>query len=206
MKTTQATLFAVLTLLAGGAGGYLLKAQQSQPTAADVVFAQDMMTHHSQAVDMANRIYVRLLAEQKLSQQDEFMKYLSYDIITSQSNQNGQMLGWLSLWNKPATNPSPMDMQAMGMATPEQVAALSSLPLNEAKTSFLQLMIRHHQGGVMMAEDALKSARTDVVKNMAQRVVQAQTSEIEGMKSMLEKLNAEPLPDLEDMPGMEHGH
>lgn len=211
MKTTQAMFIATLTLLAGGAAGYLLHQQQTQPSSADVVFAQDMMTHHSQAVDMANRIYVRLLAEKNLSQQEEFLKYLTYDIVTGQSNQNGQMLGWLSLWKKPATNPTPMSMQAMGMAEPDQVAALSTLPLNEAKTSFLQLMIRHHQGAVFMAEDALKSARTEVVKGMANRVIKSQTSEIQEMTSMLEALKAEPLPalekmDMDSMDGMEHGH
>ncbi|GGJ31835.1 DUF305 domain-containing protein [Deinococcus roseus] len=211
MKTSQATGIALVTLLAGGAGGYLLGQQKNAPGNADVAFAQDMMTHHAQAIDMANRLYVRLLAEKTLSPQQQNLKYLSYDIITGQSNQNGQLLGWLSLWGKSPNNPTPMDMQAMGMATSEQVEALSDLPLNEATSRFLQLMIRHHQGGVMMAESALKSARTQVVKTLAQKVVGAQSNEIQQMKNMLTEMKVEPQQDLEQMdmdsmPGMDHSN
>lgn len=206
MKASQVATITTLALLAGGAGGFFLGQSRNLPASADVVFAQDMMTHHAQAIDMANRLNVRLLAEPKLNEQQQIIKYLTYDIITGQSNQNGQMLGWLNLWNQSATNPEPMDMEAMGMATAEQVQNLSTLPLNDATISFLQLMIRHHQGGVMMAEDALKAARTEVVKNLAQKVVTAQSNEIREMKNLIAQFDAQPLEDLQPMPDMDHNH
>jgi uncharacterized protein (DUF305 family) len=61
---------------------------------------------------------------------------------------------------------------------------------------FLQLMIRHHEGGVQMAEGLLKlSTRAEVV-SMAQKIVQGQSGEIKLMTELLKQRGAQPYPSI----------
>jgi uncharacterized protein (DUF305 family) len=82
------------------------------------------------------------------------------------------------------------------------------LSIAEAEISFLQLMIRHHEGGVFMAQGILET-RQSVVKRLAESIVAAQSGEIEYMEGLLEKRGAERLEPLapmnqDAMPGMNH--
>jgi uncharacterized protein (DUF305 family) len=72
-----------------------------------------------------------------------------------------------------------------GMATQSQVDELNTLPTDQMDIRFLQLMIRHHQGGVMMAQAALEKADDENVLNFAQQVINTQDAEIETMTQML---------------------
>ena len=79
-----------------------------------------------------------------------------------------------------------------GMATRPQITALSTLPIDEAEVSFLQLMIVHHIGGVEMAQAILaRTDRIDVVR-LATSIVNAQQAEITVMTDMLAKRSASP--------------
>lgn len=81
-----------------------------------------------------------------------------------------------------------------GMATADEIAKLRSLRGAESDTYFLQLMIRHHQGGVPMMQYAAENATNPVVRNFASKMVQAQDSEISVMTQMLAQRGAAPLP------------
>lgn len=48
---------------------------------------------------------------------------------------------------------------------------------------FINMMIIHHQGAVMMAQDALQKAQHPEIKQMAQNIIDSQTQEIEQMKT-----------------------
>ncbi len=72
-----------------------------------------------------------------------------------------------------------------GMATQEQVAAIGTLPENEAVISFLQLMIVHHQAAVDMANAIIERTDNDAVKVLAQSIVNSQKSEISLMQTFL---------------------
>jgi uncharacterized protein (DUF305 family) len=164
-------------------------------------FARDMQVHHNQAVDMA--MTVRDLTD------DPDVRLLAYDIATSQSQQSGQMFGWLAEWGlsqapsepsmtwmtRPAldggsghggmtmTDDAPAAMP--GLATPEQLAELKASSGLEAEKLFLTLMIAHHKGGVEMAEAVIARSDNRVVVDLATSIVQAQTSEIGLMQEML---------------------
>ncbi|CAN5200763.1 DUF305 domain-containing protein [soil metagenome] len=165
-------------------------------------FARDMQVHHNQAVEMA--MIVRDLTD------DPDVRLLAYDIATSQSQQAGQMFGWLNEWglSQAASEPSMtwMTRPALdgggghedmggsahtpgttmpGLATAEQIASLKAAPGVEAEKIFLTLMIAHHQGGVEMAEAVLARSNNRVVVDLATSIVQAQTSEIGLMQDML---------------------
>ncbi len=161
---------------------------------AEVTFARDMSYHHEQAVELALIIRDR--------SPEEAMHTLATDIILTQQAQIGQMSGWLAAWGRPlAGEAAPMQGMGlmMGMAAQGEVNALRMLPLAEAEVSFLQLMLRHHQGGVFMAEDLLKAGGRPEVIRMAQSIVAAQQNEIGLMREMLALRGAQPLPDLQRM-------
>ena len=166
----------------------------------EVTFTRDMMAHHAQAVEMANLIRER-------STNDE-LRLFALDLVLTQQNQIGQMQAWLELWKVPQEGLAP-PMQGMGemmgMAPQESVNAHTTLPTDEAEISFLQLMIRHHEGGVMMAQDILDT-KQPVVKRLADSIIAGQTGEINYMEELLAKRGAERLEPLQpmSMPGMNH--
>lgn len=146
----------------------------------DAMFARAMMSHHAQAVEMSLNLRDR--------SSDPEIRLLALDIILTQQNQIGQMQGWLAAWNVPINGQEPPMQgmaQLMSMATQPQVNALRTLPVAEAETSYLEMMIRHHQGGVTMAKDALQRAQRPEVLQLANNIVKSQRSEIEYMQSLL---------------------
>ena len=92
-----------------------------------------------------------------------------------------------------------------GMASPEQINQLRELTGIEADGLFLQLMIRHHRGGLLMAEAALEKAAEPEVRILAQSILDAQSSEIDLMQTMLQQKGFPPVPE-EDMGQDSSGH
>tara|TARA_Y100001935_G_scaffold240880_1_gene229796 strand:- start:111 stop:290 length:180 start_codon:yes stop_codon:yes gene_type:complete len=54
-----------------------------------------------------------------------------------------------------------------------------------AEKLFLELMIRHHQGGVMMAEGVIERSDTETVTRLAQTMVNGQQAEVDYMNELL---------------------
>jgi uncharacterized protein (DUF305 family) len=180
-------------------------------TSAEAGFARDMQEHHNQAVEMSYIV--------RDATDDPEVRLLALDIATAQSQQSGQMFGWLTVWNLPQTASEPSmtwmsrppitggghahtaepDSGAAhtpggempGLATPEQLAELRSLTGTDAERLFLTLMIAHHRGGVEMAEAVLERTDERVVRSFATGVVSAQTGEIGYMQDLLDALPAE---------------
>jgi uncharacterized protein (DUF305 family) len=208
-RIVAAVVASVLVVVAAFAAGSLSAPVASAPstTSVEAGFARDMQTHHSQAVEMALII--------RDNTDDEEIRLLAYDIATSQSQQSGQMNGWLALWNLPQTASEPtmtwmsrppltggdahsgMGMTdgetehepggvMPGMATEDQLAELRSLSGVEAEKLFLTLMIAHHRGGVEMAEAVLARSKERVVVNLATAMANAQTGEIAYMQELLD--------------------
>ncbi len=208
-------LLAVGALLAatllGATGGLLLADTQDDgpaetPNAVDVGFAQDMTVHHLQGVTMASWV--------RDHSRDPAIRQLAFDIESGQTEQVGRMQGWLGLWSR-ASLPSGEHMGWMsdaghanhakgtpddasrpmpGMATTKELSRLRSLSGTELDVYFLQLMIRHHQGGGPMMRAAKDKAAMGEVLNLAEKMLTAQTAEIEAMTAMLTVRDAEPLP------------
>ncbi|MFF4191917.1 DUF305 domain-containing protein [Nonomuraea sp. NPDC001831] len=197
---------AVLVLLAAA---FLLFGRDSTPgdSSPEAGFARDMATHHAQAVEMAFVIRDKNPAKE--------IRNLAFDIITTQSNQRGMFQGWLQQWGlDQATDQRPMAWMAghghgatpatpgtapgamPGMASPQELAKLKELQGVQAEVLFLQLMIRHHEGGVEMAEGLLKLSKRDEVAGMAQKIVQGQSGEIKLMTDLLKQRGAQPYPSI----------
>jgi uncharacterized protein (DUF305 family) len=151
----------------------------------EVTFARGMANHHAQAVEMA------LIARDRSD--DEELRRFALDIMFTQQAQIGQMQGWLAVWNRPlAAPPGEMASDMPGMATQQQINDLQTLPIDPMEVSFLQLMIRHHEGGVAMVRQALQQTNHSVVVRLAQAVVQGQQSEITYMQDLLKRRGVEP--------------
>lgn len=169
---------------------------------ADAGFARDMATHHEQAVAMAEAIRARAPTPE--------VAVLATDIALTQQAQIGRMRGWLDTWGLPPTGRDlpmawmghPMAGLMPGMARRAELAALATAPAADAEAEFLRLMIRHHKGGVLMAEGALARARRPEVRQLAQGIIAAQQSEITLMTEMLRARGAAPPVDGPTMPAM----
>jgi uncharacterized protein (DUF305 family) len=200
-----------LALLAGFAAGgwYLahasLRARSASspvlPGPVDVGFAQFMSRHHDQAVVMTqimqSRGTTRLLG-------------LVRSIQTAQLLEIGQMQGWLRLWDKPLLpGTRSMDWMLLGKAPPDPALArylidcqtapggmpgmATSQALNQLRALdgeprdrlFLELMIRHHQGGLPMALFAAHNARVPAVRALAAQMAFHQSEELGYMTLLL---------------------
>ena len=200
-----------LVLLGGGLAVALGIGRPDAPTAGavDVGFSRDMARHHLQGVEMAN-----LALDHS---EDPAVRGLAFDIATTQTNQVGRMQGWLALWGYAPTGGQAMgwmggggggDMAGMdhgahasgggtlmpGMATEDELANLRSLQGPAFDIEFLRLMMRHHQGGLEMAEYAAAHGGTDVVRTLARSIAESQTAETRLMSGMLEQRGGTPLP------------
>jgi len=84
------------------------------------------------------------------------------------------------------------------MATQSEISTLQNLRGVESDIYFLQLMVRHHQGGQPMMQYAAQHATNAVARNFAQKMADAQDSEIAVMTQMLAERGAEPIPGRRD--------
>ena len=85
-----------------------------------------------------------------------------------------------------------MDRAAMGMASDVDVLSLGTLPAPQAETRYLQLMLQHHRGGVLMARSGLNSGVPEV-QTLARAIAASQTAEIALIARMLRERGA-PVP------------
>ncbi len=141
----------------------------------DVTFAQMMIQHHQQAVDMAK------LAGQKAS--NPAVKDLARRIEGAQAPEIQQLTGMLERWGAPP--PAGMDHSGHGMMTDEQMAELEQSTGADFDRLWLQMMIEHHQGAVTMAETQLSGGGDADAKALAQKIIDAQEAEITEMQGML---------------------
>lgn len=101
-------LVLTVTLATAGLAGYGISAREHHSaalptdTGPDAGFVRDMQVHHAQAVLMATIV--------RDSTTDPAIRYLAYDILTSQQGQIGMMQGWLTEWGLTQSN---TDLPAM---------------------------------------------------------------------------------------------
>jgi hypothetical protein len=85
---------------------------------------------------------------------------------------------------------------AAGRMSDDDLAELEQAVGQRAEVLFLQLMIRHHEGGVTMALEALERADEDEVRTLADTIVQSQRAEIRYLAALLTARDTEPLPSI----------
>ncbi|GGJ88221.1 DUF305 domain-containing protein [Deinococcus aquiradiocola] len=183
---TLRLLWPVLAVLLVLGGAWFWQAHRfPQEGSPAVRFARDMRLHHGQAVELSLHILERPVSAP--------VRLLAQDITVTQEAQLGQMGGWLDIWGLPFSGPDApmqgMNRAAMGMASDADVQSLDTLPARQAEIRYLQLMLRHHRGGVQMAQEGLKSGVPPVV-TVANAIVVSQTAEIDLITGMLRERGA----------------
>jgi uncharacterized protein (DUF305 family) len=145
--------------------------------AGDVMFAQMMIPHHEQAVEMAE------LALQNDSASTEITD-LATQIKAAQGPEIETMNRWLREWNAP-TGGAMSHGGSGGMMTEADMKELSEATGDDFNRMWLTMMIEHHQGAVEMAEGVLQTTSNPEVEQMAQAIVEGQKKEIATMRGML---------------------
>lgn len=179
-------------------------AQATTPTAeahnqADVMFAQHMIPHHQQAIEMSDM----LLSKQGI---DPRVIELANQIKAAQGPEIQQMQGWLTQWGSPqmpmpsgmpghGDMPTTSGMPSMsgtpgvsGMMSEQDMAALQNAQGAEASKLFLTQMITHHEGAITMAQNEIKDGQYPAALELARSIVTSQQKEIETMKGILATL------------------
>jgi uncharacterized protein (DUF305 family) len=168
---------------------------------ADVQFAQMMIPHHQQAVEMAT------LAETRAS--DSEVKALAAQIKAAQDPEIKVMTGWLTSWGQPTAQPSSghnmpgmsgtsmpgmsgtptPGMSAMpGIMSDQEMAQLQAAKGVAFDRMFVQMMITHHNGAIQMARDEQANGSNVDAKNLATTIEQTQTAEVQKLQKILARL------------------
>jgi len=176
-------------LLLGFAAGLLAPSLRTPgDTSPEAGFARDMSLHHAQAVEMA------MVAYQKGT--DQRTRNIAYDIVMAQQNQIGTMQRWLEEWRLSPTGSQPrmawmkggealvQDGLMPGMATPEEITALHQATGQNVDKMFITLMIKHHLGGIHMAEGVLAETNRPEVVRLAQAMKNNQQNEIDALRQV----------------------
>jgi len=194
----------VVALLVGA--GLLIGSRVGTPSddSAEAGFARDMATHHAQAVEMS------FVARDKSS--DHELRTLASDIIVTQSTQRGIFMGWLQQWGLSQASARPRmawmpghshmaratdgGVLMHGMASDAERRRLSDANGVDAEILFLQLMIRHHEGGIVMARAVMALSDRRELLQLAKSIDDGQRAEITEMRNMLAARGAQPLASI----------
>ncbi len=212
-RTATIVLTALLLVLGSGwALTWVAGDRAPAQSGPEVGFTRDMFVHHEQAVVMS------FLVRQRTD--DPTVQQLAMDIAQGQATQQGRMLAWLDesgvgastsgyspmAWmagpevggdahgghavsSDPPQGVDPM-VAAMGMATDEQLSQLGRLEGRDAEVLFLQLMYRHHQGGLDMAEAFLARSDEPTLTELADVIVTTQERELTIITDLLDERGA----------------
>lgn len=150
-------------------------------SAADVMFAQMMIPHHEQAVEMSDIV----LAKPGL---DSRVTKLAEQIKAAQAPEIAIQRDWLTAWGQPSAMAADAGHGMDGMMTADDLAKLKAAAFPEAARLFLSQMIAHHEGAVAMAQTELSAGSNPDAVAMARSIIDSQTAEIDAMKTLLGQL------------------
>jgi len=177
-------VFALVVVFAflGGSVGWVLRNRQVAwgHNKVDVGFAQDMLAHHEQGIEMS----LSVLNDPTLPVQ---VRNIAQEVVIFQRYEIGLLNDALARWNEP-TEGNGTAMKWMGMPVPErampglatdaQMDRLAKAKGRDAAALFLAMMSRHHQGGVHMARYAAEHGKDHIMKELAASMARNQSTEI----------------------------
>jgi uncharacterized protein (DUF305 family) len=188
-RTAKAASLALSALLLLGAcGGGSADGTGTVPAAAtatfnddDVMFAQMMIPHHEQAVEMSD------IALDPTVGASDAVRQLATRIKGAQDPEIELMTGLLTGWGKSTEMDMSMDHSSMmdGMLTAGELDVLSSLRGADFDRAWMEAMVKHHEGALAMAKDVLEGGSDPSVRKLAEEIVAGQQAEIDEMRGLL---------------------
>jgi uncharacterized protein (DUF305 family) len=184
-----------LSMLILGAGiGYYFGDSSATPKTnkVDIGFLQDMRYHHDQAVQMA------YFYQTSVVDPHPRLNIIAEEILLSQQLENGRMVQLLRSFREIEANDTGTAMAWMGHAMPidemdglasqSELDSLAAASGDDASRIFATLMIKHHNGGVAMANYAIEYGSNSDVINMAKSMVTGQQAEVSQLQAILDSL------------------
>lgn len=150
---------------------------------ADVEFAQGMIVHHEQAIEMAE-----IALDPNVGASPEVTD-LATRIKAAQDPEVTQMTEWLTAAGEPVAMDTSdgHDMSSMeGMMTAEQMDAMAAMMGAEFDQMWLEMMIAHHEGAIAQAETVKANGSNADVLALADQIIAAQQAEIAEMQALLQ--------------------
>jgi uncharacterized protein (DUF305 family) len=183
----------VALVLPLGACGGSTKSSTAAPAAAakpgahndaDVAFAQGMIPHHEQAIEMAD------MALDPTTNASSKITALAKAIKGAQDPEIKTMTAWLTAWGKDATGGmAGMDHSGHGampgMMSADDMTKLGTLKAAEFDKAWATMMIAHHKGAIEQANAEIKSGSAAEAKALAASIIKAQQAEIDQMTALL---------------------
>ncbi len=154
-------------------------------TEADVRFMHGMITHHGQALAMTDLVSART--------ESEAMRRLARRIEVSQKDEIAVMKRWLEARGETAPTVHHHGPLMPGMLTEEELARLADATGAEFDRLFLEFMIRHHEGALVMVMDLFSPGGGEEAEifQFASHVDADQRAEIARMGKLLSTLPEE---------------
>jgi len=187
---TLLTVSAMLVTFATDVRGQSSTSQEeptpSRYTEADVSCRQYMIGHHAQALDMVSLVAAR-------SAQLE-IESLAERILVSQKDEIGIMKRWLAARGEASAKKHDMHSsheEMPGMLSPVQMDSLRASSGDAFNRLFLQYMIQHHEGALVMVAELLRSpgaAQDPMVFQIVSDIDADQRAEIRRMQALLARL------------------
>jgi uncharacterized protein (DUF305 family) len=147
---------------------------------ADIMFAQMMIPHHEQALELAD------MALDPTLMASEQVKVLASQIKAAQDPEIDVMTQWLSEWDQPLMDMSEDHSMTMeGMLSVDELSALGQMNGEEFDQAWIQAMIAHHKGAIEMADTVKAAGASALVQELADAIIQAQKSEIDTLELLL---------------------
>ena len=153
-------------------------AASSAANTADVDFAQMMIPHHEQAVQMSDD----LLAKHGT---DPRVVALATEIKAAQEPEITQLTDWLTAWGADTGGMADMDHGTDGMMSEADMMTLANASGADADRVFLELMITHHEGAIAMAQTHLDEGSNADAQALSAAIVASQSAEISVMTDLL---------------------
>jgi len=148
-------------------------------SSSDIMFAQMMIPHHQQAVDMG------VLAASRA--QSALVLELAAAISAEQLPEIAQMQSWLLAAGASESMNHDMGQHGMGMGgmlSAAEMTALAEANGADFDRKFLEAMIKHHEGAIAMAQMIIGSSNPEV-RAFADSMVRSQAEQIDYMKTLL---------------------
>jgi len=174
MKTRLALVLSALTFVSA------CTASGADFNESDVMFAQMMIPHHQQAVELAD------LALKLTSSAGPEILQLAQQIRDGQEPEIKQMNDLLIQWKQPLDSHAAMGhgSEMEGMLSEQEMMDLASLTGSEFDAAWIAAMTFHHQGAIAMASAAAKDGINPEIKSLTAAIITVQQSEIEKLQTL----------------------
>ncbi len=174
MKTRLALVLSALTFVSA------CTASGADFNESDVMFAQMMIPHHQQAVELAD------LALKSTSSASPEILQLAQQIRDGQEPEIEQMTALLTKWGQPLDSHAAMGhgSEMEGMLSEQEMMDLASLTGSEFDAAWIGAMTFHHQGAIAMAGAAANDGINPDIKALTAAIIEVQQREIQTLQTL----------------------